>query len=97
LDYRKYRDRRLREDPQLAQAYEQENLEREISREILRLRQLRGWSQVRLAEALHTKQSAVARLESGSHRPSLATLNKICEVLDARLEVRLTPCEADSG
>jgi ribosome-binding protein aMBF1 (putative translation factor) len=97
LDYPKYRDRRLRQDPKLARAYEQENLEREISREILRLRQLRGWSQVRLVEALHTKQSAVARLESGSHRPSLATLDRICEVLDARLEVRLTPCEADSG
>ena len=83
MDYLKYRDRRLREDPELARAYEQENLEREISREILRLRQARGWSQ--------------ARLESGSHRPSLATLDRICQVLDARLEVRLTPCEADSG
>jgi ribosome-binding protein aMBF1 (putative translation factor) len=91
MDYLEYRDRRLKEDPELAAAYEQENLEREISRQILRLRQMRGWTQVQLAEALNTKQSAVARLEGGSHRPSLATLDKICEALDARLEVRLTP------
>jgi DNA-binding XRE family transcriptional regulator len=91
MDYQKYRDQRLKQDAELAEAYTQENLEREIGRQVLRLRQMRGWTQEQLAEALDTKQSAVARLESGSHRPSLATLHRICEVLEARLEVRLTP------
>ena len=91
MDYQKYRDQRLDQDPDLARAYEQENLEREISRQVLRLRQTRGWTQAELAKALHTKQSAVARLESGSHRPSLATLDKICLAMGARLEVRLIP------
>lgn len=91
MDYLEYRTRRLREDPELARAYEQENLEREIARQILRLRQAQGWTQVQLAEALNTKQSVVARLESGSHRPSLSTLDKICQVLGARLEVHLVP------
>jgi ribosome-binding protein aMBF1 (putative translation factor) len=93
MDYLKYRDWRLDEDPDLAQAYAEENLEREIARQILRLRQLRGWTQVQLAEALSTKQSAVARLESGSHRPSLVTLERISKALGARLEVRLVPTE----
>lgn len=92
MQYEEYRDRRLREDPELAQAYQEETLKREIGRQILRLRRDRGWTQVQLAEALGTKQSAVARLESGDHRPSLATLDKISQILDARLEVRLTPC-----
>jgi len=91
MDYVSYRDRRLREDPELAAAYERENVERDIARQILRLRQMRGWTQAELAEALNTKQSAVSRMESGSYRPSLATLDKICQALDARLEVRLTP------
>lgn len=91
MDYLEYRDRRLQEDPDLARAYEQVTLEREISRQVLRLRQARGWTQAQLAEALDTKQSAVARLESGSHRPSLATLDKLCQVLGARVEVRLVP------
>jgi len=90
MDYVEYRTRRLHQDPELAQVYEQENLEREIARQVLRLRQLRGWTQVQLAEALHTKQSAVARLESGSYRPSLSTLDKIGRALGARLDVRLT-------
>jgi transcriptional regulator with XRE-family HTH domain len=93
MDYREYRDRRMRQDPELAHAYEQENLKREIAREILRLRLLRGWTQAELADALDTKQSAVSRMESGWHRPSLGTLDKIGDVLEARLEVRLTPKE----
>lgn len=92
MDYQEYRNRRLRENPELARAYQEETLRREIGRQILRLRQDRGWTQAQLAEALGTKQSAIARLESGSHRPSLATLDKISRVLDAQLEVRLTPC-----
>ncbi|HNS53113.1 MAG TPA: helix-turn-helix transcriptional regulator [Anaerolineae bacterium] len=88
MDYLEYRERRLREDAKLACAYEQE----QIGREILRLRLSRGWTQDQLAAALNTKQPAIARLESGSHRPSLATLDKISRVLNARLEVRLTPC-----
>jgi len=91
MEYTEYRERRLQQDPELARAYEQENLEREIARQILRLRQAQGWTQAQLAEALGTKQSVVARLESGSHRPSLSTLEKICQVLGARLEVRLMP------
>lgn len=91
MDYLEYRARRLREDSDLACAYEQENLKREIARQVLRLRQARGWTQAQLAEALNTKQSVVARLESGAHRPSLSTLEKICQALGARLEVRLVP------
>ena len=91
MDYLEYRARRLKEDPELARAYEQENMEREIARQILRLRQTRGMTQAQLAEALNTKQSVIARLESGSHRPSLSTLDKICRALDARLEIRLVP------
>lgn len=93
MDYVKYRDLRLREDPELARLYAQENLERQISRQIFRLRQARGWTQEQLAAALDTKQTAIARLENGMHRPSLLTLEKICEVLEARLEIRMEPCE----
>ena len=92
MDFVEYRSQRLREDPDLARAYEEEQLERELGRQILRLRLARGLTQAQLADALGTKQPAVARLESGSYRPSLATLVKISQVLDARLEVRLTPC-----
>ena len=46
-------------------------------------------TQAQPVQAMGTTQSVVARLESGYHRPSLATLEKVARVLDAHLEVRL--------
>ncbi len=91
MDYQRFRDQILQDDPEVRQFYEEENrrVERQIARALTRLRLQRGWTQAQLAEALGTTQSVVARLESGRHRPSLATLEKIAQVLDARLEVRL--------
>lgn len=91
MDYRAFRDGLLADDPELQRLYEEETrrLERQIARAVTRLRQEKGWSQAQLAEALGTTQSVIARLESGTHRPSLATLQKVARVLGARLEVRL--------
>ena len=38
MDYVEYRNRRLRRDPELEQAYEQEKVKRECTREFLRTR-----------------------------------------------------------
>lgn len=91
MDYEQFRERLLAQDPELRRLYEEENqrLERQIARAIVQLRQEKGWTQAQLAEKLGTTQSVVARLESGTHRPSLATLQKAARVLGARLEVRL--------
>ena len=91
MDYRTFRSRMLAEDPELRRLYEAESrrLERQIARAVARLRMEKGWTQAQLAEALGTTQSVVARLESGTHRPSLATLQKVAHVLGARLNVQL--------
>jgi transcriptional regulator with XRE-family HTH domain len=38
---------------------------------------------------LNTKQESIARLESGGSLPSLTTMKKIANVLDADLEISL--------
>ena len=45
----------------------------------MRLR--RGWSQARLAQALGTSQSHVARIERGTENLALATCRRLCVVL----------------
>ncbi|RME60340.1 XRE family transcriptional regulator [Candidatus Parcubacteria bacterium] len=91
MEYRAFREQLLQSDPELQRQYEAENerLERQIARAIVRLRRRKGWTQEELARAMGTTQSVIARLESGYHRPSLATLEKVARVLDAQLEVRL--------
>lgn len=44
-----------------------------------------GLTQREVAEAAGTSHSAISRLESGTHTPSLATLQKIAAVLDEEL------------
>jgi UDP-N-acetylglucosamine 1-carboxyvinyltransferase len=48
-------------------------------------RQHRGWTQVQLATALGTSQSAVARVEQGKQNVSLEVLARVSEALDAGL------------
>ncbi len=44
-----------------------------------------GLTQQEVATAAGTSHSAISRLESGTHTPSLATLQKIAAVLDEEL------------
>jgi transcriptional regulator with XRE-family HTH domain len=46
-----------------------------------------GLTQQEVATAAGTSHTAISRLESGSHTPSLATLQKIAAVLDEELLV----------
>ena len=58
--------------------------------EIRALRERKGLSQRQLAELVGTTQSAIARLEGGRISPSLPTLDRIANALDAELTVTLT-------
>ncbi len=40
---------------------------------------------------LNTKQESIARLESGSSLPSLSTVRKVANALDAEVEINLRP------
>ena len=50
----------------------------------LRLR--KGWSQARLAEALGTSQSHVARIERGRENLAIKTCRRLCEALEITLD-----------
>ena len=54
---------------------------------IIERRLAKGLTQSDLAKKLGTKQSAIARLESGNYNPSLAFLNKVATALDTKLKV----------
>jgi transcriptional regulator with XRE-family HTH domain len=54
------------------------------------LRRRRGWSQTALALRAGLSRSAIARMERGqADRFTVRTLRRVCEALDARIEVRL--------
>ena len=56
----------------------------EIAERIIDARIKKGMTQAELAKKLKTKQSGIARLESGRNYPSLKNLEKIAQILDIR-------------
>ncbi len=67
--------------------------ELEPAYQIARLRMMRGLTQGQLAELVGTKQSSIARLESGNAQPSLSFLRRIVAALGGRLVVQIIPKE----
>lgn len=71
-------------------AYEALGPEFEIIAALIKRRLEKGFTQRELAKRLGTKQSAIARLESGTYNPSLDFLKKVTEALDARLKITVS-------
>ena len=55
--------------------------------QMIALRAKKGITQKELAEKIGTKQSAIARLESGSYNPTLDFLQRTAKALGTRLVV----------
>jgi ribosome-binding protein aMBF1 (putative translation factor) len=80
---------KLMKNPEFSAAWHEAEEEFSLAREIIRARTVAGLSQQELAEKLGTTQSAVARLESSSHMPSVSTLKRVAEATHSRLRIEL--------
>ena len=75
-----------REDPTFLQMVQATLDRRRLMRELAAARHAAGLSQTRLAAAIGTSQSQIARAESGDVDVRLSTLAKMSAVLGKRLE-----------
>lgn len=71
-------------------AYETFGPEFEVIAALIKRRLEKGFTQQELARRVGTKQSAIARLESGTYNPSLDFLKKVTHALDARLRITVS-------
>ena len=83
--------KQLMKDMDFRNEYEALEPEYRLAAALIRLRLAKGLSQGQLAELLHTKQESIARLESGNSLPSLSTVKRVADALDAELEISLRP------
>ena len=81
----------LMQDPEFNREYENLETEYKFAVNLIRLRLIKGLTQEDLAKMLNTKQESIARLENGGSLPSLSTMKKIANVLDADLEINFRP------
>lgn len=73
--------------PGFKKAREEVDFEFQLLDVIITKRIKNGLTQKQLAEKVGTKQSAIARFESGQYNPSLNFVSKLSKALDLRLQV----------
>lgn len=78
---------RLLKNPEIRKAYEDLGPEFELARMLIERREKKGLTQTDLAKKVGTKQSAIARLESGSYNPTVVFLGKVAKALDTNLSI----------
>jgi ribosome-binding protein aMBF1 (putative translation factor) len=81
----------LNDDPAYAAEYRAMEPEFAVARELIRARNAAGMTQEQAAERMGTKQTVVARLESGRAKPSTRTLERYAEATGRRLKISLEP------
>jgi len=81
---------RLLTNPKVKAEYDALVPEFEIAAELRKARLRAGLSQAELAARMGTRQSTIARAESGQTLPSTKTLRRYAEATGSRFKVRLS-------
>lgn len=74
----------------IKRAYDELGPEFSVIALLMKKRLQENITQRELAERVGTKQSAIARLESGTYNPSIVFLYKIADALDAKLRISVS-------
>lgn len=87
-DFQKYVAKRSKRDPEFKKLWEENELKRELIKQIIALRNKFGMTQQELAEKLGTSQAAIARVESGRQNITIDYLARIAHALHLSVNVR---------
>ena len=88
-DIEKYIKRRKRADANFAEGFESGYRDFEIGVLLKQAREDAGLTQEQLAEKIHTKKTAISRLENHANDIKLSTLQKVARALGKDLYVSL--------
>jgi HTH-type transcriptional regulator/antitoxin HipB len=80
-------------DPEVQQAYTDLAPRFAVVRQLIALREERGWSQRDLADRAGMKQPQLARLETGQVEPRLDTLQRLAAALNCNVHVSFEPAD----
>jgi len=83
--------RELWKDPSFRREYAALEGEFRLAAELIEARARAGLSQADVARRMGTSQPAVARLESGKHRPTTRSIAEFAKATGHRVEIRLVP------
>ena len=76
--------------PGIKEEYDRLEPEFALMEKLIMKRVEKRMTQKTLAQKLHTKQSAISRLESGLYNPTLGFLKNVATALDCKLNISLS-------
>lgn len=79
----------LLKDKKVVAAYKKLEPRYQLISQLIEVRTKKGLTQAQLAKKIGTKQSAVARLESGNANPSFAFIEKVISALKSELIIQV--------
>lgn len=79
----------LFKNPRVAQEYEKLGPRYHLISQLIEARIKKGLTQEELAKKIGTRQSAIARLESGSVNPTVNFLEKFAEAIGSKLIIQV--------
>lgn len=82
-------EQELMASPDVREAYEDAKRRRNLFRTFNLVRRVKGISQVEMAEAMKTSQSAISDIEKGLKDPRLSTLQRMARAVGLELHVHL--------
>lgn len=82
---------KLLDNPEVKAEYDKLEPEYALVREMIKARKRARLTQDQVAERMGTTKSAVARLESATHKPSLRSIERYAAAIGHKLEWRLVP------
>ena len=90
MDYKELKQKLLSE-PKVKEEYDKLEPVYQLVSSIIKRRSELNLTQKELAARLSTTQSSISRLESLTCKPSISTLQRVADALDAHLIIRLEP------
>jgi transcriptional regulator with XRE-family HTH domain len=94
MSYEEYVAKR-RQDPEYREVERRLRPILDLADDVFNLRMERGWTQAELAKRVGTRQANISRLENGLTNPTFKFLQKLGEVFETELVVRLSPPSAE--
>ncbi len=88
-DLKKYVKKRKKNDPDFSSGYDLGYQDFKIGVMLKQARELAGFTQEEIAEKLHTKKSAISRIENHAEDIRLSTLEKFANVIGRKLEIKI--------
>lgn len=85
-DFQELLEKKLK-NPEFKRLYDEYGRQLEIAYQILQLRKKKKLSQAQLAKKIGTKQSNIARMESGQQNFSVDILEKIADAFGCNLKI----------